>query len=86
MPERVETVPPTTYADRVNKPTNQQSSSTHENVDVRMRGFALRTTVEASLAWLDRQLQPLDAEYLPLAMAADRVLAQPILSAAPTPW
>jgi molybdopterin molybdotransferase len=48
--------------------------------DVRMRGFAHRHTVEAALAWLDAQLQPLGSEMLPLRMAAGRVLATPVVS------
>jgi molybdopterin molybdotransferase len=48
--------------------------------DVRMRGFAQRHTVEAALAWLDMQLQPLAAEIIPLRNAAGRVLAASVVS------
>jgi molybdopterin molybdotransferase len=48
--------------------------------DVRMRGFANRHTVDAALAWLDAQLQPLAAENVPLRMAAGRVLATTAVS------
>src|SRR5579863_640232 len=48
--------------------------------DVRMRGFAQRHTVDAALAWLDAQLQPLPAEVVPLRIAAGRVLASSIVS------
>jgi molybdopterin molybdotransferase len=48
--------------------------------DVRMRGFAQRHTVEAALAWLDAQLQPLSAEDVPLRIAAGRVLAMSVVS------
>jgi molybdopterin molybdotransferase len=48
--------------------------------DVRMRGFAQRHTVEAALAWLDAQLQPLAAEDVPLRIAAGRVLANNVVS------
>src|SRR5438093_2546566 len=48
--------------------------------DVRMQGFAKRNTVEAALAWLDGQLRTLEAELVPLAAAAGRVLASPIVS------
>jgi molybdopterin molybdotransferase len=48
--------------------------------DVRMRGFAQRHTVEAALAWLDAQLQPLGAEDVPLRIAAGRVLAAFVVS------
>jgi molybdopterin molybdotransferase len=48
--------------------------------DVRMRGFAQRRTVDAALAWLDAQLQPLAAEMVSLRNAAGRVLAAPVIS------
>jgi molybdopterin molybdotransferase len=48
--------------------------------DVRMRGFAQRHTVDAALAWLDAQLQPLKAEVVPLRLAAGRVLATSVVS------
>jgi molybdopterin molybdotransferase len=48
--------------------------------DVRMRGFAQRHTVDAALAWLDAQLQPLTAERVPLRVAAGRVLAASVVS------
>ena len=43
--------------------------------DVRMRGFTSRSTVEAALAWVDAQAQPLAAEVVDLHDAAGRVLA-----------
>src|ERR1700733_5350512 len=48
--------------------------------DVRMRGFAQRHTVDAALAWLDAQLQPLTAEIVPLRQAASQVLAASVVS------
>jgi len=48
--------------------------------DVRMRGFAQRHTVDAALAWLDAQLQPLGPELVPLRNAAGRVLAASVVS------
>jgi molybdopterin molybdotransferase len=48
--------------------------------DVRMRGFAQRHTVAAALAWLDAQLQSLDADEVPLRIAAGRVLASSVVS------
>ena len=48
--------------------------------DVRMRGFAYRHPVEAALAWLDGQLAPRRTERVPLAAAAGRVLATPVVS------
>jgi molybdopterin molybdotransferase len=53
--------------------------------DVRMRGFARRHSVEAALAWLDRQLQSLDAELLPVRIAAGRVLVESITSEVDVP-
>ena len=48
--------------------------------DVRMRGFAKRHTVAQALGWLDARLQPLEAESVPLGLAAGRVLASPVAS------
>ena len=45
-----------------------------------MRGFAKRHTVAQALGWLDAQLQPLEAESVPLGLAAGRVLANPVAS------
>ena len=45
-----------------------------------MQGFARRHTVKAALAWLDAQLNPFDAEDVPLLVAAGRVLACPVVS------
>ena len=50
-----------------------------------MRGFARRHSVEAALAWLDGQLQPLDAERIRLAVTAGRVLAESITSEVDVP-
>jgi molybdopterin molybdotransferase len=50
-----------------------------------MQGFAKRHTVEAALAWLDRQLRPLESELVPLGAAAGRVLASPIVSETDVP-
>jgi molybdopterin molybdotransferase len=57
----------------------QQESKKAED-DVRMRGFAKRHTVADALAWLDAQLHCLPAEDVPLALAAGRVLANPVVS------
>jgi molybdopterin molybdotransferase len=48
--------------------------------DVRMRGFTSRTTVEATLAWIDAQAKALSVEQIPLGQAAGRVLATDIIS------
>ena len=61
-------------------PTRMPHPSTGAADDVRMRGFAQRHTVDAALAWLDAQLQPLSAEDVPLRIAAGRVLANSVVS------
>jgi molybdopterin molybdotransferase len=53
-------------------------STPHPNADVRMRGFAERTTVDDALAWVDAgvaKLGTLPAEDISLLEAAGRVLA-----------
>ncbi len=47
---------------------------------MRMRGFAQRHTVDATLAWLDAQVRPLASEIVPLRNAAGRVLAAFVVS------
>lgn len=61
------------------------ANPSHSNVDVRMRGFAHRSTVEQALHWLDAQLHTLDAEVVPLADAATRVLAEDVTSGVNVP-
>jgi hypothetical protein len=46
--------------------------------DVRMRGFAARTTVEAALGWIDAQTHALEAEVAALDDLHGRVLAEDI--------
>ncbi len=53
--------------------------------DVRMRGFARRTTVADAIAWIDRQVRPLREETVPLAAAAGRVLARDVTSPVDVP-
>lgn len=53
--------------------------------DVRMRGFARRTTVVDALAWLDRQTAPLAPEQVGLHAAAGRVLAGDVVSRVDVP-
>ena len=55
------------------------------NRDVRMRGFAQRSTVSETLAWLEPHWQPLAEEVVPLASAHDRVLTQPVESGVDVP-
>jgi molybdopterin molybdotransferase len=50
-----------------------------------MHGFEHRHTVQAALAWLDAHLRVLDTETIPLATAAGRVLAAPVVSAVDVP-
>jgi molybdopterin molybdotransferase len=50
-----------------------------------MRGFERRHSVEAALAWLDSQLQPLGAEPLLLQAAAGRVLTESVTSPVDVP-
>jgi molybdopterin molybdotransferase len=46
--------------------------------DVRMRGFAARTTVETALVWIDSQVDALEAETVRLDDLHGRVLAEDI--------
>jgi molybdopterin molybdotransferase len=50
-----------------------------------MRGFARRTTVEAALAWVDRQCQPLGGERVSIWKAAGRALTADIVSRVDVP-
>jgi molybdopterin molybdotransferase len=59
------------------------SESEHPNADVRMRGFAQRTTVDDALVWVDSVLPAfgdLDSEEVSLLSAACRVLARDVVS------
>jgi molybdopterin molybdotransferase len=56
---------------------------THPNADVRMRGFASRSTVEAAIGWLDSvlpSLNRLSCEVVNVWNASGRVLAQDVVS------
>jgi molybdopterin molybdotransferase len=55
-------------------------TGTRADDDVRMRGFAQRHTVAEALGWLDTQLLRLEAESVPLRIAAGRVLAASVRS------
>jgi molybdopterin molybdotransferase len=64
------------------------SESSHSNADVRMRGFAQRTTVEDALAWVDAALptfENLGVEEVSLLSAAGRVLARDVVSGVNVP-
>ena len=57
------------------------SHSSHaQKVDIRMRGFARRSTVEQTLEWIDQNIPSLRSESVPLEKAAGRVLAQSVVS------
>jgi molybdopterin molybdotransferase len=62
---------------------NDRARQAH--ADVRMVGFAHRHTVDAVLAWLDAQLQPLGDERVPLRAGAGRVLAETVVSSVDVP-
>jgi molybdopterin molybdotransferase len=71
---------PRQFADR-HKPM-AASESSHPNADVRMRGFAQRTTVDDALAWIDSALPnfgELGLEEVRLLSAAGRVLARDVI-------
>ena len=53
--------------------------------DIRMRGFARRTTVADAWSWLDAQLAALPSETVSLADAAGRVLAADVTSSVDVP-
>lgn len=53
--------------------------------DVRMRGFARRTTVEAVWEWIDGQARRLASESVPLDRAGGRVLAADVTSSVDVP-
>ena len=53
--------------------------------DVRMRGFQTRTEVAQLIDWIDQRLAALETEWIPLTEAAERVLAQDIVSECAVP-
>ena len=61
------------------------SPPTHASRDVRMKGFAQRTTVADAINWLDKQLEPLDSHSVPLEQASGRVLANDVTSGVDVP-
>ncbi len=67
----------------VTKPADSPNTPapTHKhNSDVRMRGFASRSTVQAAWDWVDGQTGPLSEEVVPLDSASGRVLARDVIS------
>jgi len=61
------------------------SGPPHSPYDVRMRGFARRSTVAEAIRWLESRAQRLPEERVPLAEAAGRVLAQDCISSVNVP-
>jgi molybdopterin molybdotransferase len=53
--------------------------------DPRMRGFKVRASVSAVLAWIDEQVRPLESESVALGAAWGRVLARDIVAARAVP-
>ena len=53
--------------------------------DVRMRGFQRRTSVEEAWAWIDGLPTPRTVEPVPVPMAADRLLAEDVVSRVAVP-
>jgi molybdopterin molybdotransferase len=71
------------FCDRMDFSIMSERSPNHPNSDVRMRGFAQRTTVDDALAWVDRAVAEcggLGAEDVSLLSAAGRVLARDVVS------
>jgi molybdopterin molybdotransferase len=66
-------------------PSSQDPSSSGGPTDVRMRGFARRSTVAQAWEWIDRHIRRLEAETVPLPEAAGRVLAAPVVSQVDVP-
>jgi molybdopterin molybdotransferase len=62
-----------------------ESNASQTNHDVRMRGFASRTTVEQSLCWIDEHARPLEAQRVSIHAAWQRVLAHDVVSAVDVP-
>ncbi len=65
--------------------TDSKPSGSRTHSDVRMRGFAERTTVESALSWLDAHAQCLESESVSLAQSAGKGLAQDIVSQTDVP-
>lgn len=63
-------------------------ATSHPNADVRMRGFAQRSTVDEAWDWIDSVLPKFDqlpTEQVALRDAAQRVLAQDVISPVDVP-
>ena len=63
-------------------------SSQNKLPDVRMKGFASRTTVETAIAWIDAaipEFSSLSSEHVPLLEAVARVLASDVISSVNVP-
>src|SRR5437870_1659354 len=53
--------------------------------DVRMRGFQTRAEVAQLIGWIDQRVAALDAEWISLSEAGQRVLAQDVVSECAVP-
>ena len=53
--------------------------------DVRLEGFSSRSSFDDALGWIDGHSQPLNAEEVPVAAAAGRILARTFLAPADQP-
>ena len=62
-----------------------ESIASNANHDVRMRGFARRTTVEQALSWVDEQSRPLEMQRISIDAAYQRVLENDVVSAVDVP-
>ncbi|MCA9197401.1 MAG: molybdopterin molybdotransferase MoeA, partial [Planctomycetales bacterium] len=62
-----------------NSPTPQPASPSAP-ADVRMKGFAVRQTVDVAWSWIDAQVQPLSDEQVSLDASIRRTLARDIIS------
>ncbi len=65
--------------------TDLAEASNSDPRDVRMRGFARRSTVEEAWRWLDLHAKQLVGESVPLLECAGRVLACPVFSSYDVP-
>ena len=62
-----------------------EPNASQANQDVRMRGFASRTTVEQALCWIDEHACPLESQRVSIHAAWQRVLANDVVSAVDVP-
>ena len=63
----------------------EPATAVDEPHDVRMRGFARRTTVAAAWEWIDGHARRIESERIPLERAGGRVLATDVTSSVDVP-